>query len=122
MACTRAKIVDLIDGNIDSETHHQMLATPKDPERFTVYLDILQERMSWQGKIVLPLGSNLYIVQAKTSKQWLVRCECGHDFCGWNENWKLSAHRYPVIRDFEPDVDTFYQDLLGLRAPERVDA
>lgn len=29
---------------------------------------------------------------------------------------------YPVIRDFEPDIDTFYKDWLGMAVPERVDA
>jgi len=168
MAYTRAKIIDLIDGKIDPETHHTMLSTPKDPERFEVYIGILQERMSWTDRIILPLGPKLYIVQHAASKQWKIRCECGHDFCGWKENWKLHAlihvrdtqtkmeeiypklmaptatwqtireyfcpgcaslHDveaptpwYPVMRDFEPDIDTFYKDWLGLSIPERVDA
>lgn len=168
MAYTRTKIADLVDGNIDAETLHQMLATPKDPERFATYLDILQERVSWDDKIVLPLAPKLYIVQLKASKQWKVRCECGHDFCDWRENWKLHARIhvrdtqakmeeiyprlmtptatwqvlreyfcpqcatmqdveaptpwYPVIHDFEPDIDTFYTSWLGLPVPERADA
>ncbi len=47
MAYTHAKIVDLIDGN---------------------YIDILQGRMAWHDKIVLPLAPKLYIVQLKDSK------------------------------------------------------
>jgi acetone carboxylase gamma subunit len=168
MAYTRSKIADLVDGRVDQDTLQQMLSTPKDPERFSIYLDILQERVTWSDKIVLPLAPKLYIVQQKTSKQWWVRCECGHDFCGWKDNWKLYARIhvrdnqikmeeiyprlmtptpswqvlreyfcpdcatlhdveaptpwYPVIRDFEPDIDTFYQDWLGLPVPERIDA
>lgn len=168
MAYTRTKITDLVDGNIDGETLHQMLSTPKDPERFSIYIEILQERLPWKDKIVLPLAPKLYIVQLKKSKQWKVRCECGHDFCDWRENWKLHAVMhvrdsqekmeeiyprlmtptstwqvlreyfcpecatlhdveaptpwYPIIRDFEPDIDTFYKEWLGLAVPERVDA
>jgi acetone carboxylase gamma subunit len=29
---------------------------------------------------------------------------------------------YPVVHDFEPDIDTFYKDWLGLPVPSRVDA
>jgi hypothetical protein len=29
---------------------------------------------------------------------------------------------YPVIHDFEPDIDTFYRDWLGIPVPERADA
>ena len=88
---TRAKIADLIDGTIDHDTLHQMLSTPKDPERFRTYLDILQDRVPWSEKIILPLGPKLYIVQQHHTNKWTVRCECGHDFCDWKENWKLFA-------------------------------
>lgn len=142
-----------------------------------MYLEILQERMPWDEKIVLPLGPKLYIVQQKAVKTWLgkkkasnwtVRCECGHDFCDWQDNWKLHAlinvrdtqekleeiypklmaptatwqvlreyycpkcgtlHDveaptpwYPVIHDFEPDIDTFYTEWIGVDVPERVDS
>ena len=168
MAYTRAKIADLVDGKIDHDTLHQMLSTPKDKERFVTYVEILQERVNWDDKIVLPLGPKLFVVQLKTTRQWKIRCDCGHDFCDWRDNWKLHAHIhvrdsqekmeeiyprlmaptsswqvlreyycpkcgtlhdveaptpwYPVLRDFEPDIDTFYKDWLGLPIPERVDA
>ncbi|MGQ3671402.1 acetone carboxylase subunit gamma [Xanthobacter sp. TB0136] len=168
MAYTRAKIADLVDGKIDNDTLHQMLSTPKDPERFSIYLEILQDRVPWDEKIILPLGPKLYVVQQKISKAWTIRCECGHDFCGWKENWKLHAKVhvrdsqekmeelyprlmaptsswqvireyfcpecgtlhdveaptpwYPVIHDFEPDIDAFYTEWLGLPVPERAGA
>jgi acetone carboxylase gamma subunit len=167
MAYQRTKIADLIDGTIDDDTLHQMLSTPKDPERFQTYIEILQERVPWGERIILPLGPKLYLVQHRASKQWTVRCECGHDFCGWRENWKLHARIhvrdtaaqleeiyprlmapssewqvireyycphcatlhdveaptpwYPVIRDFEPDIEAFYKDWLKLPVPERAD-
>lgn len=168
MAYTRAKIVDLVDGTIDDETLHQMLSTPKDPERFGMYLEILQERLPWKDKIILPLGPKLYIVQMADTKKWVIRSEAGHVFCDWRENWKLHAvihvretaekmeeiyprlmaptpswqvireyycplsgdlldvesptPWYPVIHDFQPDIDTFYTQWLGLEIPERAAA
>src|SRR6201990_3084572 len=168
MVYPRAKIADLVDGKIDHDTLHQMLSTPKDAERFNIYINILQERVPWDDRIILSLGPKLFIVQIKSSKQWKIRCECGNDFCCWKENWKLHAYIhvrdtaekleeiyprlmaptstwqvlreyccpqcgtlhdveaptpwYPVIRDFEPDIDIFYQHWLGLPVPERAEA
>ena len=65
---TRTKIADLVDGTIDHDTLHQMLSTPKDPDRFVTYIDILQERVQWDDRILLPLGPKLYIVQRRDTK------------------------------------------------------
>lgn len=165
MSYTTTKIQDLIDGTIDQETLTQMLSTPKDQERFQMYLEILQERVSWDDKIILPLGPKLYIIQRKEDNHWMIRSEAGHDFCEWTQNWKLHARVrvretaadmeeiypklmtpstdwqvireyycplsgdlldveaptpwYPVIHDFEPDIDTFYRDWVNLPIPER---
>ena len=162
---TRTKVAELIDGTIDRDTLNEMLSAPKDPERFTTYIDILQERVPWKDRIILPYGPKLYCVQVAATKQWTIRCECGHDFCDQRENWKLHAlvnvrdtqekleeiyprlmapscswqvyreyfcpecgtlHEveaptpwYPVIHDFEPDIETFYRDWLTLQVPER---
>lgn len=165
MAYTKKKIEELIDGTIDADTLHTMLSAPKDAERFTTYLEILQSRVPWDDRILLPLGPHLYIVRHAASRQWLVRCGCGHDFCEASQNWKLEAlinvrdtpealaelyprlmapsadwqvlreyfcpqcgtlHDveaptpwYPVIHDFEPDIETFYRDWLKQPVPER---
>lgn len=165
MAYTESKIRDLVNGTIDQETLHQMLATPKDQDRFVKYIKILQEQVPWDDKIILPLGPKLFIVQRASDKKWVTRSWAGHDFCDWRENWKLhavmrvrdSAEKmeelypkfmapstdwqvireyfcpksgdlldveaptpwYPVIHDFEPDIDTFYKDWLNLEVPER---
>ena len=165
MAYTKAKIRDLVDGKIDRDTLHTMLSTPKDKERFQIYLEILQEQVSWKDPIILPLGPKLFIVQRLSGKKWMIRSEAGYDFCEWDQNWKLHARIrvrntaaqmeelyprlmaptpewqvireyfcplsgdlldveaptpwYPVIHDFEPDIDAFYKDWLGLKVPER---
>lgn len=165
MAYTKNKIRDLVEGTIDRDTLHTMLSTPKDKERFEVYLEILQEQVPWDDRIILPLGPKLFIVQRKSDRKWVVKSLAGHEFCDWRDNWKLHAVMhvretqaemeelyprlmapttswqvireyycplsgdlldveaptpwYPVIHDFEPDIDSFYQDWLGLELPER---
>lgn len=163
---TKEQIGKLVEARLDWDTTLRMLSMPKDHERFEMYLEQLQQRVPWQDKIVLPLGPHLHIVQT-AQKQWVVKCDCGHEFCDWRENWKLHANIhvrdtaeamtevypalmapdtqwqvyreyycpqcasqldveaptpwYPVIHDFEPDIEGFYQEWIGLPVPERVD-
>lgn len=165
MPYTRDQIHHLVEGTLDWDTTLRMLSMPKDKERFSMYLDVLQNKVNWDDRIVLPLGPHLYITQQPLSKQWMVKCDCGHEFCDYRENWKLFANIYvreteeamseiypkfmapdtnwqvyreyycphcgiqhdveaptpwyPVIHDFEPDIEAFYQDWLGLPIPER---
>jgi acetone carboxylase, gamma subunit len=164
---TKEQIARLTEGRLDWDTTLSMLSMPKDKERFQFYLEVLQDRVPWDERIVLPLGPKLYIAQNK-QHHWRVKCECGHEFCDWRENWKLHARIYvrdtpeamrevypqlmapdtkwqvyreyycpvcatqhdveaptpwyPVVHDFEPDIDTFYKEWLGLPVPSRVDA
>ena len=54
MAYTKAKIKDLVDGKIDRDTLQTMLSTPKDRERFEIYLEILQEQVSYRIRLIRP--------------------------------------------------------------------
>ncbi|MGF6917890.1 acetone carboxylase subunit gamma [Paraburkholderia sp. 40] len=162
---TKEQVSNLVDGRLDWDTTVRMLSMPKDHERFSQYLEVLQGKVSFPDRIVLPLGPHLHIVQAAKSKQWVVKCDCGHEFCDYRENWKLHAlvhvrdteeemlevypklmapdtqwqvYReyfcpscgtmhdveaptpwYPVIHDFEPNIEAFYKDWLQLPVPER---
>ncbi|WP_085317371.1 acetone carboxylase subunit gamma [Derxia lacustris] len=164
---TTDQVRNLVDGKLDWDTTLRMLSMPKDAERFQQYIEVLQKKLDWDDRVVLPLGPHLYIVQRADTKQWRVKCDCGHEFCGWRENWKLFAHVYvrdsdeamsevyprlmgpdtkwqvyreyicpqcatlhdveaptpwyPVLHDFEPDIDAFYKDWVKLPLPERVD-
>lgn len=161
---TKEEVKYLVDGKLDWDTTFRMLSMPKDIERFQLYLEVLQENVSFKDKIVLPLGPHLYIVQ-KEDKKWCIKCSCGFEFCAPEENWKLYANIYvrdtaekmeevypkllavdtdwqvyreytcpecgimhdveaptpwyPVIHDFEPDIEAFYKDWLKLPMPER---
>ncbi|MBK1613641.1 acetone carboxylase subunit gamma [Rubrivivax gelatinosus] len=162
---TPEQVSKLVDGKLDWDTTLRMLSMPKDPERFSLYLQALQARRPWSDRIVLPLGPHLHVVQQTQSKRWVIQCDCGHVFCDWNENWKLHANLYvreteaamtevyprlmapdtawqvyreyscqqcgtlhdveaptpwyPVIHDFEPDIDAFYKEWVKLPLPER---
>ena len=123
---------------------------------------VLQERVGWKDRILLPVGDHLFIVQSGDER--ITRCECGHEFGDYRKNWKLNAaypcaqHRegaardlseqrhsrsamdgdprihlpacgtlheveaaapgYPIVHDFEPDLEGFYRDWLGNRSRE----
>jgi len=93
----------------------------------------------------------------------MVKCDCGHEFCDYKENWKLEARvraradvadfreiypalmhgdpgwnelreyycpgcltqleveavppGYPVVHDFVPDLEGFYEEWLGRPLP-----
>ena len=161
----RATIEELIDGKIDFHKYKAMLSSFKDPGRFDTYLEILQNRVSWDDRILLPYGLHLYIVQKENGAR-MVKCDCGHEFCDYHENWKLHAlvyvrdtkeklaelypeylapdpewqvireyycpvcatqleveavtPWYPVVYDFEPDIDAFYEEWLGRPVPQPV--
>ncbi|THF60198.1 acetone carboxylase subunit gamma [Pseudothauera rhizosphaerae] len=162
---TKEQVSKLVDGKLDWDTTLRMLAMPKDKERFALYLEALQKKVSWPDRIVLPLGPHLHIAQSAQTKQWVTKCECGHEFGDYRENWKLNAaiyvrdteeamaevyprlmapdttwqvYReyycpacgtlhdveaptpwYPVIHDFEPDIEAFYEEWVGLPVPEK---
>lgn len=159
----RQTIEELIDGTLEWHQIKEMMSSHKDPERFETYLSILQERVPWDDPIILPAGMHLYIVQ-KPNGDRIVKCDCGHEFCDYQDNWKLHAliyvrddikkmneiypvlmapdpewqvireyycpgcgtqleveavtPWYPVIKDFEPDIDTFYNEWLKKPLPQ----
>lgn len=164
-AYTNEQVAHLVEGSLDWETTFRMLSMPKDDGRFEQYLAALQAKVSFPDRIVLPLGPHMHIVQSASNMKWLVKCDCGHEFCDYRENWKLHASIYvrdteeamtevyprlmapdtqwqvyreyycpacgtmhdveaptpwyPVIHDFEPDIEAFYKEWVHLTVPER---
>jgi acetone carboxylase gamma subunit len=81
----------LVEGNLPYEDVKKLIRMDvKDEDRFWKYLKILQEKVSWKDKILLRLGDHLYIVQ-KDGNQRVVKCDCGHEFGDYRQNWKLNA-------------------------------
>jgi acetone carboxylase gamma subunit len=91
----KESIEKLIDAHLPWSEVKVMISEPKDTDRFDKYLAILQERVGWLEPILLPLAEHLYIVQK--GRERIVKCDCGHEFGDYRENWKLAAVVY--VRD-----------------------
>jgi len=155
-------IADLIDGRLPWEQTKRIMSDYKDADRFDRYVEVLQERVPWSEPILLPIGEHLQIVAAPSGR--VVKCDCGHEFGPYTENWKLQAlifvrdrdellqelyagakacdptlqeireficpgcstlleveavpPGYPVTFDFLPDLEGFYEHVLGRPLPE----
>jgi acetone carboxylase, gamma subunit len=155
---------DLVDERLPRDQVRAIQSSYKDADRFDKYLKILQERVAWDEQIVLPFGEHLYIVLSKASPgNYVVKCDCGHEFCDYRANWKLEAlihvretqeqleeiypekmsgdarwnslreffcpgcktlleveavpPGYPVVHDFVPDLEGFYENWLDRELP-----
>ena len=159
----RAGLADLLDGKLPWQQLKGVMSGTKDPARFDLYLQVLQERATFEDMILLPLAEHLFVVAR--NGQRVVICDCGYEFGALDQNWKHAArilvrdsealleeiydtyHRcdpnwmelreyfcpgcwslleveavppgYPVLFDFKPDIDAFYESFLGRLAPDR---
>jgi acetone carboxylase gamma subunit len=104
---TKETIADLIDGKLAWPTLKGIMTGDKDPERFEKYLEILQERVPWKERILVPLAEHLYVVQKGGER--IVKCDCGQEFGHYRQNWKLSALIH--VRDTNESLDEIYEGL-----------
>ena len=84
---------DLIDERLPRGQVRAIQSSYKDADRFDKYLKLLQQRVEWDDQIVLPFGEHLYIVLSAAGA-YVVKCDCGHEFCDYRSNWKLEALIY----------------------------
>ena len=149
-------ISDLVTGRLPWHQTRRIMSAYKDDDRFFIYLAVLQERVKWDDRILLPIGDHLFICQSGDER--VTKCECGHSFGDYRRNWKLNAsisvrnseaalaeiypnsdipdprwmeireficpdcgtlHEveaaapgYPIVHDFQPDLEGFYRDWL----------
>ena len=149
-------IADLVAGTLPWPQTRRIMSAYKDDTRFHTYIAVLQDRVGWDHRILLPISDHLFITDGEGGR--VTRCECGHDFGDYRKNWKLSAaiivrdteeslreiyptsdlpdpawmeireficpscatlHEveaaapgYPVVHDFQPDLEGFYRDWL----------
>lgn len=108
---TKKQVKDLVSGDLVWDTLHKMLSMPKDIERYSDYISVLQEQVAWEDRIILPLGPHLYIVETVKDKELITKCRCGHDFGDYTRNWKLDALVY--IRDTEEKMNQVYPKLMA---------
>ena len=149
-------IRELMEGTLPWPQTRRIMSSYKDEDRFWTVLAVLQERVGWSERILLPIGDHLFIVQGERGR--VTKCECGQEFGPYRRNWKLGAHirvrntpdalrelyptsdipdpawmelreficqdcgtlheveacapGYPIVHDFEPDLEGFYRDWL----------
>jgi len=102
----KADIEKLINGVLPWSATQDMLKSPKDPNRFDKYVEIMQERVDFNDPILLPLTPMLFIVASKNGR--VVKCKCGHEFGDYRVNWKLSALIH--VRDDEASMSEVYRE------------
>jgi len=111
MEYSKQDLKDLYDGKLPWDKIKEIMSRPKDDDRFDKYVEILQERVPWKEKILLPVGEHLYVVQK--AKERIVKCNCGHEFGDYRQNWKLSALIF--VRDTREKLEEIYP---GVRCPD----
>jgi acetone carboxylase gamma subunit len=98
-AYDKKTIADLIDGKLEWSTLKRIISDHKDSDRFEKVVAILQERVPWKEKILLPLAEHLYVVQK--GKERIVKAECGYEFGDYRQNWK---HKSKVFVRNTPEL------------------
>jgi acetone carboxylase gamma subunit len=99
------ELEQLADGTLPWPRVQEIMKAPKDADRFDKWVAILQKRVPWPEKILLPLTPHLSIVQK--GKQRIVKCRCGHEYGDYRVNWKLSALIH--VRDSEAALGEVYR-------------
>lgn len=80
----------IVDGTASREEVFRVRSMdPKDSDRFSSYVKILQTRVPWAERILLRVSDHLYIVARRGER--LVKCDCGCEFGDYRINWKLNA-------------------------------
>jgi acetone carboxylase gamma subunit len=100
-----SEIERLVDGKLPWARVQEIMKGAKDGDRFDKWLRILQSRVPWSERILLPLTSNLFIVQKEADR--VVKCRCGHEFGDYRVNWKLGASI--SVRDTEEKLREVYR-------------
>jgi acetone carboxylase gamma subunit len=99
------EIARLADGELPWSRVQEIMKAPKDPDRFDKWVEILQARVPWSERILLPLTPHLFIVQKGSER--VVKCGCGHEFGDYRVNWKLFSAIH--VRDSEESLREVYR-------------
>jgi len=111
---------DLVDERLPRSQVRAIQSSNKDPDRFDQYVSLLQERVEWDERIVLPFGEHLYIVLKRAAgdqespaggARYVVKCDCGNEFCDYRENWKLEA--LINVRDDAESLQEIYPEKMA---------
>jgi acetone carboxylase, gamma subunit len=85
-------VSQLVDGTISRYDARSLLKMEtKDSDRFWTYLEVLQDKVSWEDKILLRVSEHLYVILNDSGGR-VVKCDCGHEFGDYRTNWKTEAN------------------------------
>ncbi len=101
----------LLDERLSRREVKEIQSAYKDGDRFEKWLSVLQQRVPYEDPIVLPAGEGLNIVRRRADGELVYRCDCGHDFCTHNRNWKLDALIH--VRETEESLLEIYPKMAG---------
>ena len=101
---SKETIKALKDGLLPWDETKAMISGHKDEDRFDKYIEVLQEKVPWEEKILLPLTDELYIVEKGEDR--IVKCRCGHEYGDYRANWKL--HALIHVRETSEEIDELY--------------
>ena len=111
MSYTKQDLQDLYDGRLPWPKVKEIMSWPKDDDRFSKYIEILQERVPWSERILLPISEHLYVVEKDGER--IVKCDCGQEFSDYRANWKLEALIF--VRDNHAKLEEIYP---GAKCPD----
>ncbi|MFX0070374.1 MAG: acetone carboxylase subunit gamma [Candidatus Hermodarchaeota archaeon] len=99
----------MIDGDLTWEELKTIISGRKDLDRFDKIMNILQNRVPWKEKILLPLHEHLYVVTKEGQR--IVKCDCGYEFGDYKVNWKTKCR--VRVRDTEESIGELYPKYMG---------
>ena len=99
----------MLEGDLSWEQLKPIIGDQKDPNRFDIIMEILQEKVKFKEKILLPLHEHLYIVSKNGER--IVKCDCGFEFGNYKINWKTKCR--VRVRDTFEQIEQLYPKDMG---------
>lgn len=87
---TKGMLKKLMDATISDQEVLRLQNSYKDEDRFDKYLELLQESVPWDDKIMMRLSEHVFVVQTK-SGDMISKCTCGQEFGDYRINWKMNC-------------------------------
>lgn len=99
----------MLEGDLSWEQLKPIISGQKDPNRFDQIMEILQEKVKWEERILLPLHEHLYVVAKNTER--IVKCDCGYEFGDYKVNWKRKCR--VRVRETVENIEELYPKYMG---------
>ncbi len=106
---TGETLADLLDEKLSRRAVKDIQSSIKDPDRFEKWLALLQERVDYEDRIVLPYGEGMNIVRRASDGELVIRTDAGADLCRWDQNWKMHVPMF--VRDSDELYEEVYPKL-----------